>query len=193
MSRRIFARVRRGPMDNTAVCIFPWEMPLLQHVHQNNVEEASIEAMANQKEGVVKVERIKLKHAPKHPAPDLKVQLEAMAYVDPEDDPALDPASEYNRLVEKYGMDKEFPMPVVERLYGPYQDDSCAFALKVKEQGKDRAPKPAHLRDGDEPEGQELGGLSREELRTVCRERGIPFKVTEGKEALLAKLEPVPA
>jgi len=193
LSRRIFARVRRGPMDNTAVCVFPWEMPLLEHLHMNNVEEVSIDQMANLKDGVIKIERIKLKHAPKHPAPDLRQQLEAMTYVDPEDDPALDPSAEYGRLADKYGMDKDFPIPVVERIFGQYQGDTCPFALKMKEHAKERASVPAHLRADGEGGEQPLAGMSREELRAACRERDIPFKATESKEALIAKLEPVPA
>lgn len=191
MSRRIFCVVRRGPMDNTAVCVYPWEKPLLEHVHLNNVEEVSIEHMATQKEGVIKVEKLKLKHTESR-APDLRAQLDAMAYVDPEEDPANDPAAEFNRLAEKYGMDSQFPMPVVERIYGSFQEGG-AFTAKVKEFAKDRAPKPAHLRVQDEPEAESMSGMSREELRTVCRGRGIPFKVTDSKDALIGKLELAPA
>jgi hypothetical protein len=60
--------------------------------------------MATVKDGVVKKEKVKFKYDGR-PGPDLRQQLEVMAYVDPEDDPALDPAGEYSRLVDKYGMD----------------------------------------------------------------------------------------
>lgn len=142
MSRRLFVRVRRGPMDNTAVCVFPWEVAILQLIHQQDVDEVSIEQMANQKEGVVKVEKLKLKHSDL-PAPDIRSQLEAMVYVEPDEDPANDPATEYNRLVEKYGMDKDVPFPCVSRIYG--EMSSGAFEAKLREHAKDRAPRPKHL------------------------------------------------
>ena len=187
MSRRVFVNVRRGPMDNTAVCVYPWEVPLLQHVHLNNVEEVSIEAMANQKDGVVKVERLKLKHTDK-PAPDLRAQLEAMAYVDPEDDPANDPAAEFNRLAEKYGMDRDFPMPVVERIYGSYQEGG-AFEAKLREHAKERIPKPAHLRAADEGMTKSPKDMTVGELRKELTARGLKWTPKEGQAVLAARLE----
>jgi len=147
MSRRIFARVSRGPMDKTAVCVFPWELAILMLVHNGDVEEVSIEEMATQKEGVVKVETQKLKKLKNLKAdypPTLAEQLELMCYVDPEQDPALDPQGEYNRLVEKYGMDKDVPFPVATRIYGEF--GSGAFEAKVKEFAEDSIALPAVLK-----------------------------------------------
>jgi hypothetical protein len=110
VSRRVFVNVRRGPMDNTAVCVFPWEIDILQHIHMQEVKEVSIDEMANQKDGVVKVEKLKLKHT-KLPAPDLRSQLEMMAYVDPKTTRQR-PGGRVQRLADKYGMDKDLPMPV---------------------------------------------------------------------------------
>lgn len=188
MSRRVFVRVRRGPMDNTAVCVYPWELDILQHIHMQEVSEVSIDEMANQKDGVVKVEKLKLKHTDK-PAPSLKAQLEVMAYVDPEEDPANDPGGEYQRLADKYGMDKDFPVPVVERIYGQFS--SGAFEAKLKQFGKDHLPKPASLKAMDEGLGKSPDQMSVKELRDALKERGVEWKVTEGKQALLEKLESV--
>lgn len=186
MSRRVFVRVRRGPMDNTAVCVFPWEMDILQHIHMQEVTEVSIDEMANQKEGVVKVEKVKMKHSKVAP-PSLREQLQIMAYVDPEEDPANDPAAEYQRLADKYGMDKDLPMPVVSRIYGEFS--SGAFEAKLKQFSKDNQPKPAFLKATDEGLGKAPEQMSVGELREALNERSIKWKVTEGQAALAAKLE----
>jgi hypothetical protein len=188
VSRRVFVNVRRGPMDNTAICIFPWEIDILQHIHMQEVKEVSIDEMANQKDGVVKVEKLKLKHS-KLPAPDLRTQLEVMVYVDPEDDPANDPASEYQRLADKYGMDKDLPMPVVSRIYGEFS--SGAFEARLKQHAKDRQPVPSVLKALDEGLDKAPDQMSVKELRDALTERSVPWKVTEGKVALIAKLEGV--
>jgi len=185
VSRRVFVRVRRGPMDNTAICVFPWEMDLLQHIHMQEVTEVSIDEMANQKEGVMRVEKLKLKHTDK-PAPDIRSQLEIMSYVDPEEDPTLDPAAEYQRLADKYGMDKDFPMPVVERIYGTFS--SGGFEARLKQHAKDRQEKPAALKAMNEGLDKAPSQMSVGELRAALKERGLPWKVTEGRVALIEKL-----
>lgn len=147
MSRRVFVRVRRGAMDNTAICVYPWELDILALVHGQEITEVSIEEMSTVKEGVAKIENQKLKKLKNlraEYAPGLRGQLELMAYVDPEADPANDPAGEYERLVNKYGMDKEFPVPCVERVFGQFS--SGAFTSKVKSFAKDSAPMPEVLR-----------------------------------------------
>lgn len=181
MSRRVFVTVNRGMTDSTSVCVFPWEVDILKLVHGDGVEEVTIDKMCEIK-GAVRVEKLKQKHSNVAP-PSLREQLEAMTYVDPEQDPANDPAAEFERLAVKYGMDKEMPMSCVERVYGQFT--SGAFESKLKQFAKDRAPAPAVQGAED---GEELASLTREELREACRERGIPFKATESAEALRAKL-----
>lgn len=187
MSRRVFVRVRRGPMDNTAVCVFPWEMPILQLVHMQEVAEVSIDEMATQKEGVVKIEKLKLKHTDK-PAPNLRSQLEMMAYVEPEEDPVNDPSTEYGRLAEKYGMDKDLPIPCVTRIYGEYSEGG-AFTAAIGKYAKDRQPKPSALKAMDEGLGKAPSQMSIKELRDALKERSVDWKVTESKADLVAKLE----
>jgi len=186
MTTRIFLNVRRGMTDATAVCVYPWEKRVLELVHGQDVEEVTIDEMADVKDGVVKKERVRV-HGHLLQGPDLRQQLEAMAYVDPEEDPALDPASEYNRLAEKYGADKEFPMLVVERIYGQF--DSGGFAKVLKEFSEESAPKPSHLKASDEglltpPNKMKVG-----ELRQALTERGVEWDVSEGKKELREKLE----
>jgi hypothetical protein len=186
VSRRIFVNVRRGPMDNTAICVYPWELPCLELVHMNSVEEVSIDQMATTKDGRVKVEKLKLKHT-EVPAPDLRSQLEAMVYVDPEDDPANDAAGEYERLAGKYGMDKDFPMAVVERIYGAFS--SGAFEAKLKEFGKDHAEKPTFLRATEEGLAKHPKDMKVGELRKALTERGVKWNPRQGQPVLAQMLE----
>ncbi len=192
MSRRIFVNVGRGMTDKTPACIYPWEVDILALVHGQEITEVTIDEMCSMK-GVAKIETQKLKklsQLKQKYAPNLRGQLELMAYVDPEDDPASDPAAEYNRMAEKYGMDKEFPVPIVERIYGQFS--SGAFTAKLKEFADERMPRPAVLDQTDEP-GSSLADLSMAELRQQCRDRGVSFKATEGKASLIDKLEAVVA
>lgn len=186
MTTRIFLNVKRGMTDATAVCVYPWEKRILEMVHGQDVEEVSIEKMADMKDGVVRKEKVKFKYDGLA-GPDLRQQLEGMAYVDPEDDPALDPATEYNRLIEKYGADKDLPIAVVTRVYGEF--DSGNFEKMLAQHAKERSVKPTHLKAAGEglmksPDKMDVG-----ELREALNARGLRWKVTEGKEALREKLE----
>lgn len=186
MSRRIFVNVTRGMTDKTAVCIYPWEVKLLEMVHGQEIREVSIDEMSSHGDGVIKVERQKLKHT-KVPAPDLRAQFEIMAYVDPEDDPANDPAGEYNRLVDKYGMDKDLPIPVVTRVYGEFSGGG--FERMLKEHVRDRMPKPKALKAADEGLDKEPKDMTAAELRAALDERGITWSAADNKSALIEKLE----
>lgn len=185
MSRRIFVTVQRGMTDKTPVCVYPWELDLLQHIHGESVEEVTIEAMCDLSDAA-KVEKQKLKKLPgaqQQYAPDMRAQLEAMAYVDPEEDPANDPAAEYNRLIEKYGMDKDFPVPVVERIFGPHTSDKSAFAMKLRQYAEERAAAP-RIDGGDKAPGD----MSINELRKTLSARGVAWRVNQSKAELIDML-----
>jgi hypothetical protein len=186
LSRRVFVTVTRGMTDKTAVCVFPWEIDVLALVHGQEIKEVSLDEMCSM-QGAVKVEKQKLKKLPELNqtyGPDLRAQLQAMCYVDPDEDPCKDPAAEYSRLAEKYGMDKDVPFPCVTRVYGEFS--SGAFTAKLKEHADDSAEKPEHMGAGDEPNPADM---SREQLRAALTSRGIKWKATEGRDALAAKLE----
>lgn len=188
MTSRIFLNVKRGMTDATAVCVYPWEKAILEMVHGQDVQEVTIEQMAEVRDGVIKKEKIKFKYDGR-PGPDLRQQLEAMAYVDPEEDPALDPTAEYGRLAEKYGMDKEFPMFMIERVYG--RIESGAFEKVLQEHAKERTPKPAHLKAADEGLLKAPNKMNVGELREALTARGVDWETSEGKKDLLEKLEGV--
>lgn len=186
MTIRIFLNVKRGITDATAVCVYPWEKRILEHVHGQDVQDVSIDEMANQKDGVIRREKVKFKYDGM-PGPDLRQQLEGMAYVDPEEDPAIDPAAEYNRLADKYGGDKDFPMLVVERIYGQF--DSGGFTKVLAEHAKERVPKPAHLKASGEGLVKPPNKMNVGEIREALDARGIEWDASEGKVALREKLE----
>lgn len=186
MTARVFMLVRRGKMDATPVCVFPWEKPVLEHIHGQDVQEVSIDEMADQKDGVAKKERMRIGNK-ELVGPDLRQQLETMAYVDPEMDPALDPVSEYNRLGEKYGMDAEYPIPVVERIFGRF--DSGGFEKVLAQHAKVKMAKPAHLKAEDEGLSKAPSKMNVGELREALTARGIDWESSEGKKDLVERLE----
>lgn len=186
MSRRHFALIERGMTDKTAVCVYPWELPILLLVHGGNVEEKSIDELCAMKEGVIKVEKLKLKHT-EHPAPGLREQYEIMAYVAPDEDPALDPAAEYDRLAMRYGMDKDLPIACVTRVYGEFS--SGAFTSKLEEHAEDRAPKPTYLKAVDEGMSRAPADMKVGELRKELTARSIKWAVRDDQPTLARKLE----
>lgn len=187
MSRRIFALIGRGMTDKTAVCVFPWELQVLQLIHSDSVEEKTIDELCDLK-GPVKIEKQKTKHSKVAP-PSLREQYEIMAYVDPDEDPANDPAGEYERLANKYGMDKELPIACVTRVYGEFSTGN--FERLLKEHAEDRAEKPAALKARDEGLGKSPEQMTVGELREALTERSVEWTVKDNKAALVAKLEEV--
>lgn len=185
MSRRVCAVIGRGMTDKTAVWVFPWELAILQLVHNDSVEQKTIDELCDLKKPL-KVEKQKLKHSEVAP-PDLRQQFEIFEYVDPDEDPAKDPASEFDRMVAKYGMDKEFPMPCVERVYGQFSSGN--FERMLKEKAEDRAEKPNYLKAIDEGMSRSPLDMTVGELRKELSARSIKWAVRDGQEQLAAKLE----
>jgi len=184
MTVRIFMNVRRGPMDATAVCVFPWEQALIETIHGQDCEVVTIDKLANVTEGAVRVDRVKLKRS-KDLGPSLREQLNAMAYVDPEDDPVHDPSREYARLVDKYGLDKNINAPVVQVVYG--LPNSGNFERALAASAKETMPKPRHLQKLEEVD-KDPADMDRGELRAALEGRGLRWKVTEGAEVLRERL-----
>jgi hypothetical protein len=77
--------------------------------------------------------------------PDLRAAARNHGYVDPEEDPANDPAAEYDRLADKYGMDKDLPMPCVDARLRRIQ----LRQLRGEAEGARRGPGEAGLPEGD--------------------------------------------
>lgn len=174
-------------MDNTMVCVFPWELALLSHIHNQDVREVTIDQMIALGDGVMKVERQKLIRHPKLKAalpPDPKEQYLLMQYVDPEQDPCNDPDGEYGRMIEKYGMDKEMPVPVVERVLG----QAPSFAAYIKQFAEDRIPMPSLAFAAAHDLPKPIEKMTVAELRAALTERDTPWDVKDSAAALRAKL-----
>ena len=172
MIRRIFVNVGRGVTDKTAACVFPWEKPILERIHGGSVEEVSIDEMCNLK-GAARVEKNRSYQrqdgVESEVPPNLRAQLEAMATVGENDDPSEDPQTEYNRLVEKYGMDAEVKMPVVSVVYG--LATAGAFEREVQDavaRAKTEAPRAKR-------QGKPVEEMSINEVRKALRDAGIDY------------------
>jgi hypothetical protein len=182
--KRIFMTIRRGMTDKTAVCVFPWERPLIEEIHGASAEVISIDEMCSE-EGVksvqsarkavgLKMTRVGVdgREIKADVGLDLRGQLEAQARVAEEDDPTDNAMGEYGRMVDKYGMHPKVDMPVVERVYGGER----VFRKCLREFAAGRTPE--FLDDGGaqaEPSDEEVE-MSRDELKRKLRDRGIPFK-----------------
>lgn len=185
--KRVFAIVTRDMTEKTAVCVFPWEMKLLEHIHGQDVQQTTLDELCSIK-GAVKVVKIKLPHAD-HPdiqpaeAPGLRAQLETMVSVPADDNPAREPETEYGRLAEKYGADKEVNEPVVTRVYGMYSSGHFATVLRQYNRGIDpfKVEEPV---EGDKSPSD----MTTAELREELTARQIEFKPKDSREQLEEKL-----
>lgn len=185
--KRIFVQVSRGMTDKTAVCVFPWEMAILSQIHGGDVEEVSIDSMCALK-GAVKVQKNTYKRAygtdgdpPPEVAPSLRKQLEAMAHVPDDESPVADPESEYGRLADKYGFDKEMPIPVVTRVYGEFM--SGAFTAALKQAAESQVDQPSSKPD------KPIAEMSINEVRAELSKHGIDYEKTATKAELVDQLE----
>lgn len=183
MSYRIFMLINRGMTDETAVCVFPWEKPLLEEVHGAGAIPVTVDEMCSTK-GVKNVRAIPMptasaKERVVEKAPDLRQQLEAMVRVDPEVDPFEDLDQEYGRLIERYGMHPKVEMPIVEKVFG----STAAFKRMVQPYRGSKPPKfdpidgveeSGELPDDDDGDKAPVD-MSRDELKAALKERGIQF------------------
>jgi hypothetical protein len=172
--------------DKTAVCVFPWELQILQLVHADSVEEVTIDKLCDVKQGAIKVEKIKLKHT-EHPAPGLREQYEIMAYVDPEEDPAKDPRFGVRPAREQVRHGQGLP-DAVHRA-GVRALGAGNFKRALEEHADDVAPKPTYLKALDEGMTRSPQDMSVGELRRELKERGIKWSPREGQAELAKKLE----
>jgi len=196
MSYRIMATIRRGMTDATAVCVFPWELALMEEVHTGaNASEVSIEEMSSLK-GSVSVKPVKLKTERQQVADkalSLEEQLRAMCRVDAEDDPKLDLDTEYHRLAEKYGMHPEVNQPVVKVVYGT----PAQFRLAVKPFLGSKPPKGdieetrAAREEQPAPEDEEkpIAEMTKAELQARLKKEKVDYPKGASLETLRDLLE----
>lgn len=185
MTYRVYVNVSRGIMDATSVCVFPWEVPILEEIHGESAQLATPEDMAKIR-GAASIKEIRMPYNPD--ADKLKPLGEALVdrlRVDSEDDPFRDLNAEYDRLVNLYGMDKELPMPVVKKVYG----SPAQFRVAVQQYKRGALP-PANIEElikgsavnedeaGDDDhdaslEDRPLDDLDLRELQKLCKQRDV--------------------
>lgn len=199
MSYRIFMLLDRGPMDKTAICVFPWEKPLVEEVHRGNATEVSLDKIATL-EGSPTIKKLKAPVAEKDgrkldPVPGLREQYAAMLVVPEEEDPKHDMVAEYNRLAGRYGMHHSVALPVVEKVYGSVRN----FIMLAKPFTGSKPPKNAELPgseiDGDVSTDTEtaaetpIAEMDRDALKAALTKAGVPFKANAPLTVLRDKLE----
>jgi hypothetical protein len=197
MLKRIFILVSRGMTDATAVCVFPWERPLVEEIHGGNAQVVSIDQLCN-RDGVSKIQDVRkvvklptrLNKEGEEMVPDAgmtpRQQYERMTVVADIDNPMHDTASEWGRMIEKYGMHPEIKMMVVEKIYG----NQTNFRKCMRDFAAGRTPEFLQDVDDDEIEGdvKAVSEMSADEMKAELKRKGIAFKKNASKNELEALL-----
>jgi len=198
MTYRVYVNINRGKMDATAVCVYPWEVPILEEIHGGGAQLTTPEEMASMK-GAASVKPIQMpynKDADKLlPLDRALVERQRVAY---EDDPFHDLQSEWTRLENLYGMDKELPMPVVKKVYG--SPANFAQAIRVFRSGTlppknidelihGAAPNPDEIPD-DAEDLAELApsDMTINQLRKQLKDAGIAYNARATRDELESML-----
>lgn len=183
--------IDRGLTDKTPVCVYPWERPLVEEVHGTSAILITIDQMCD-KTGAKSTKTLKLNGArrdqddqPMTPeyAPDLRRQLEMMATVDPDNNPVDDPAAEWGRCVERYGMHDKVEVSVVEKVYG----NERTFRACLRDFAVGRVPDFLNYDEegGEEAEETPLVDMTKAELQEKLTAMGVKFSPSAGKEKLM--------
>jgi hypothetical protein len=144
MSKRVLVVVSRGVTDATPVRVWEHEVPILDAVHgEGAVRRLQVKDLVekkNQKTTVLPGTTqtvIQRDLAADHPLK--KVELESIAthellarHLKLGEEFDGDPRQEYQRLVDVYGMHKEYKMPNVEYVYGRESEGRFLKSLGVK-------------------------------------------------------------
>lgn len=163
---QIIVHVRRGLTDNTAAMVYPWEVPILEIIHgEGNVvesDESDVETTAYMKRSPVN-----------QPVDTVLPLLNGAEEIREAYDPSRDIAGEYGRMINKYGMHPDNPLPVVEYVYGQLKTGQFEAAVLDC--------MPDSLREGREATLLADGGadgMSGAQVRTALDKRKIPFQRT---------------
>ncbi len=186
--KRVFMQIKRGLTDTTPSCCFPWEKPLLESIHGGNAVEVSIDTLVGT-QGAASVKPIPLPRQDEKTvrAPDARAQYEAMLAVDEGTNPLSDPGQEWNRLIEKYGMDAELPISVAEKVYGNYRQ----FRAALRDFAEGRVP---DFLAGDDSEPIEADAerspadMTYDELKAEIKRRGLTLPSGNAKKADLVDM-----
>lgn len=188
--RRIFMMISRGITDKTAVCVWPWEKPLIEEIHGGQAILVSIDDMCS-KEGVKSTKKIKLKEGrrdqdgnemiPEY-APDLRAQLTQMTLPSEDNNPMDDPAAEYGRMLDKYGQHPDIKIAVVDKVF----NNERMFRQAMRDFAAGRTPDFLMDDEGSEEESSiAISDMDPEQLREMLNKLGVKFP----PKASRAKLE----
>lgn len=171
---QVLVTVRRGLTDSTPVLVYPWEVPILERIHgEGNVNE----------ENTKETERWLRLTGVNQPSDTVKETHGGQIKTIPAYDPSIDIAAEYMRMVNKYGMDPDRPMPVVEFCYGLARSGQFEAAVLENIPEELRAGRVARiLREGG------ADSLSGAEIRSALDQRKIVFKRTASLSTLRSLL-----
>lgn len=182
MSIRQMVTVTRGNMDKTPVCVFPWEIAILEELH-GEVEIHEISDLVNMK-GAVSIKPQKLRNKQIDIPPDLKEQYRVMCNTVPDQlDPFTNPEGEYYRMTSVYGMHPEVKMALVEKIFGSFREGR--FTKLVNQTWKDNLKDTIRGEDDVEPEDTNLSGI---EVRQALTDLGATFKASESVTNLNKRL-----
>ena len=156
LSRRVLVVVNRGLTDKTPTVVWEHEIPLLEAIHGEGT------VAVDQAGAIALDEKFKAKPGDELKRPPSKaIGLEDVFYGDP--------AEEYDRLRNVYGMHPEVKVPVVEYVYGRFQDGR--FAAMVQ--------------------SAELEDLSEKQLRDLLAVQRIETAPTATRKDLITQLAAV--
>ncbi len=165
MSKRVLVVVTRAGQgsnmtDATPVVVWEHELPILELVHGQEPEVIEDpEVLVDQ---AVKV------RTEKDGAKTFRPQLveQAKEALGLGESFTTDPQEEYDRLARVYGMHPQVRMPMVERVYGRFEDGRFAKALGV----------------------EALEDMSLAALRERCEKLGVPYEPKDKRPALIAAI-----
>lgn len=177
--QRVFMTVKRGMTDNTPVCVFPWEKPILEEIHGGDAVEVSIDEMCSLK-GAVSVKKVKFKREEAQEGPGMREQFEAMLKVAPDKNPLADPESEFNRLIGKYGMHIDVQLPNVTKVFGSFGN----FRSALRDYAKGRVPDFLDTSAPIDEEEKPLAEMTDAEVRKALKARGVEIPKKASREEL---------
>lgn len=178
MLKRVFMTIKRGMTDDTPVCVYPWEKPILEEIHGGNAVEVSIDEMCSLK-GASKIVKVKLKHKESEEAPSMRDQYIAMTRVDPDSNPLNDPEGEFGRLQALYGMHNEVNMTNVEKVFGNF----AMFRRAMRDYASGRTPEMFDVGgDGVDDGETPIAEMSDKELTAKLRAAGVTVTKTMTRE-----------
>lgn len=187
--KRIIVKIKRGVTDDTPVIVWPWEKPLIEEIHGGNSVEINVDDMVKLT-GAKSVKTIKMqeredkdgKTVQAIAAPSPRDSILKMLDVDPENDPLDDPAQEWARMVQFYGMHPAIQISVVEKVYS----NERLFRQCMRDFAAGRVPE--FLADMDEAIEDEdnipIAEMTITQLRDKAKALGIQFPPKTGRDRL---------